>query len=289
MVAGSDRVDEYHKTLHKYNGTHEGALFNFKHISVHDAGQRDPDAEGVEGMSGTKMRSLAHAGKHQEFKAGLPKALHPHAKEIANHIRSMKEEMSLDEAASLETRIKRSVTMKRYRTKISRAREIARKRLAGKKQLNRRSLKKAKDIMRRRLAGSRGAHYAKLTRQDKIAVDRLVDKKKQQVKKIAKRIYTKIKQNEFRRYAGVTSGKPANRAAVPIVASLELSLKDRIAIIEKTIKYNIPYKILAEVYTRGFNDWNESMKHTQQQHAFNRVNSYVAQGKAYELDKDLGE
>ena len=32
MVGGSDRVHEYHKLLHKYNGTHEGARFNFKKI-----------------------------------------------------------------------------------------------------------------------------------------------------------------------------------------------------------------------------------------------------------------
>jgi len=34
MVAGSDRVDEYKKKLQQYNGTHEGALYNFKSIKV---------------------------------------------------------------------------------------------------------------------------------------------------------------------------------------------------------------------------------------------------------------
>ena len=41
MVAGSDRVPEYKELLQKYNGTHEGALFNFKEIHVHSAGQRE--------------------------------------------------------------------------------------------------------------------------------------------------------------------------------------------------------------------------------------------------------
>lgn len=93
MVAGSDRVDEYHKTLNKYNnvaGKH--GHYNFKSIKVVSAGQRDPDAEGVEGMSGTKMRAHARAGEMKQFKSGLPKALHPHAEEIANHIRSVKED-----------------------------------------------------------------------------------------------------------------------------------------------------------------------------------------------------
>lgn len=93
MVAGSDRVDEYHKTLNKYNnvaGKH--GHYNFKSIKVVSAGQRDPDAEGVEGMSGTKMRAHARAGEMKQFKSGLPKALHPYAEEIANHIRSVKED-----------------------------------------------------------------------------------------------------------------------------------------------------------------------------------------------------
>ncbi len=51
MIAGSDRVPEYKKKLAQYNGKHEGALFNFKKITVHSAGERDPDAEGTEGMS----------------------------------------------------------------------------------------------------------------------------------------------------------------------------------------------------------------------------------------------
>ena len=56
MVAGSDRVQEYQDKLNQYNGTHKGALFNFKKIEVKSAGHRDPDAEGAEGMSASKMQ-----------------------------------------------------------------------------------------------------------------------------------------------------------------------------------------------------------------------------------------
>lgn len=93
MVAGSDRVDHYDKLLHQYNNVQgKHGHYNFKSIKVVSAGQRDPDAEGVEGMSGTKMRAHAKAGEMKEFKSGLPKALHPHAEEIANHIKSIKED-----------------------------------------------------------------------------------------------------------------------------------------------------------------------------------------------------
>lgn len=88
MVAGSDRVEEYHKTLHKYNGTHEGALFNFKKIKVHSAGQRDPDAEGTEGMSASKMRDHAKRGNFDEFRKGVPSHVsHEHAHELYKDVR----------------------------------------------------------------------------------------------------------------------------------------------------------------------------------------------------------
>lgn len=88
MVAGSDRTGEYHKLLHKYNGTHEGALFNFKHIKVHSAGERDPDAEGTEGMSASKMRSHASSGNYKEFKKGIPSHVpEHHAKELYRDVR----------------------------------------------------------------------------------------------------------------------------------------------------------------------------------------------------------
>jgi nicotinamide mononucleotide adenylyltransferase/predicted ABC-type ATPase len=88
MVAGSDRISEYKKVLNKYNGTHEGALFNFKKIEVHSAGQRDPDAEGTTGMSGSKMRAHAQTGKFKEFKKGVPGHVSDaHAKELYQDLR----------------------------------------------------------------------------------------------------------------------------------------------------------------------------------------------------------
>jgi len=88
MVAGQDRVKEFHDTLKRYNGTHEGALFNFKKISVVSAGARDPDSEGVEGMSASKMREHAKNNNFDEFRKGVPKHVHDeHARELFNDTR----------------------------------------------------------------------------------------------------------------------------------------------------------------------------------------------------------
>ena len=88
MVAGSDRVPEYKKKLAQYNGKGEGKLFNFKKITVHSAGERDPDAEGTTGMSASKMRSHASSGNFKEFKKGVPAHVpEHHAKEMFHDVR----------------------------------------------------------------------------------------------------------------------------------------------------------------------------------------------------------
>ena len=89
MVAGSDRTGEYEKILHKYNGV-KGAhgYFKFRGIHVHSAGERDPDAEGVSGMSASKMRGHAAKGNFKEFKKGIPGHVAPeHAKELYSDVR----------------------------------------------------------------------------------------------------------------------------------------------------------------------------------------------------------
>ncbi len=70
MVAGSDRVEEFQKLLNQYNGKPDKAgndLYKFDDIKVVNAGQRDPDAEGISGASASKARELAAKGQEHEF------------------------------------------------------------------------------------------------------------------------------------------------------------------------------------------------------------------------------
>lgn len=71
IVGGSDRIPEYRKLIEKYNGHPD--LFNFKKVSFVSAGERDPDAQDVSGMSASKMRSYAKQGNFDQFKQGVPK------------------------------------------------------------------------------------------------------------------------------------------------------------------------------------------------------------------------
>ena len=99
MIGGSDRVEEYNKLLHKYNGTHKGARFNFKTIEVHSAGERDPDSEGVEGISASKMREAASKGDFNTFKKGAPSTMSTDLmKQMYNDVRKgMNIKESIDE------------------------------------------------------------------------------------------------------------------------------------------------------------------------------------------------
>ena len=105
MIAGSDRVAEYQKIVDKYNkDPKEGGEFNFKSIKIQSAGHRDPDAEGAEGMSASKMRQHAQEGNYHSFKAGLPSHVtHEHGQELYNHVRSG---MGIKESASPLMRFK---------------------------------------------------------------------------------------------------------------------------------------------------------------------------------------
>jgi len=90
VVAGSDRQQAMHDLVHKYNGqTGAHGHYNFKSITVHSSGQRDPDSEeGTSGVSGTKMREHAASGNKKEFHKNLPSKMKPEHKDaLYNDVR----------------------------------------------------------------------------------------------------------------------------------------------------------------------------------------------------------
>ena len=67
LVAGSDRVKRFESFVTKYNGKD----YNFESVKVVSSGERDPDAEGIEGMSASKMREHARKGEFDKFNDGV--------------------------------------------------------------------------------------------------------------------------------------------------------------------------------------------------------------------------
>lgn len=73
MVVGSDRVREFDTLLNKYNGVKaRHGFYKFDEINIVSAGERDPDADDVSGMSASKLRGYAEAGDFDNFKQGVP-------------------------------------------------------------------------------------------------------------------------------------------------------------------------------------------------------------------------
>ena len=74
MVVGGDRVSDFNKLINKYNGVKsKHGFYEFDNgVKVVSAGERDPDATGVEGMSASKMRKAAAEGDLESFKTGIP-------------------------------------------------------------------------------------------------------------------------------------------------------------------------------------------------------------------------
>ena len=71
IIVGSDRQAEFENLAMKYNGE----LYNFGEIRVISAGARDADAEGIEGMSASKMRKAVVDDDYDSFRRGTPKSL----------------------------------------------------------------------------------------------------------------------------------------------------------------------------------------------------------------------
>ena len=193
LIVGQDRIQEFETLLNKYNGKD----FNFDSIRVVSAGDRDPDAEDVTGMSASKMRAMAAAGRLDDFKKGLPRKLQSDAEDIYDMVRSgmkINEMLELDEAILTPMqRRKRALTMRRYKSKIAAARRRLKKRPATKEKLQKRARKQAIQLIRKKVASKRGESYASLNPAEKMAIDKKVEKRKTAISRIAKRLLPKVK------------------------------------------------------------------------------------------------
>ena len=201
LVVGQDRVKEFDSLLKKYNGKD----YTFDSITIVSAGDRDPDADDVSGMSASKMRALASEGDKESFSKGLPSKVKRDADEIYDMVRGgmkLSEEVELDEALTMQQRRQRSMTMRRYKTKIAAARKRMAKRAATKDKLKGRARKKAIQIIRQKVAGAKGADYNSLSYAEKSMIDTKVQKRKAAIERIAKRLLPKMAKLDRARISG---------------------------------------------------------------------------------------
>lgn len=112
VVVGQDRVDEFNKLLNTYNGQ-EGrhGYYNFDKITVHSAGGRDPDAEGIEGVSGTAQRGHAMNNDFENFRVGAPSRMtDAHAMNLMTDVRNSMMNPPVPEKKPAKKKLKEETT-----------------------------------------------------------------------------------------------------------------------------------------------------------------------------------
>jgi len=227
VVVGEDRVQEFNNLLQKYNGKE----FNFDKIEVIKAGDRDPDADDVTGMSASKMRKLATEGDFDAFAKGAPSKLSSAMiKQMYDKVRkNMKiveqfdeacwagytqkglkkkgdrmvpncvpEENEVEEAVlTFAQRRQRAMRLRRMQKRIQRARTRQMKRFADPARLRRRAMKAAFKALRTRFSG--GKDYASMGTAEKIGLDKRLQKALPMVKKLAVRLLPTVRKKEVMR------------------------------------------------------------------------------------------
>jgi hypothetical protein len=112
LVAGSDRVQQYQDLINKYNNkpdTKGEIPFKFANAKVVSSGERDPDEEGVAGMSASKLRAFAADGDFESFKQGVP-GNETLAKQMYNRVRQGMGIQDTQEAAGVGIITKQNTT-----------------------------------------------------------------------------------------------------------------------------------------------------------------------------------
>jgi len=198
LVAGSDRLKEFETLLNKYNGKD----YTYDSIKVVSAGERDPDAEGVAGMSASKLRSLAVDNNLPEFKKGLPRKLRVSAEEIMNTIRNgmgITEEIVYEALTNVQ-RKKRALLMRRLAPKIKRGRERAARKVATTDKLKGRARKQAINIMKDKFA--KGKSYGELSYSQRQTIDDRIKKMPaNKLNTLSKKLLPSVKSKEKERFA----------------------------------------------------------------------------------------
>lgn len=197
IVVGDDRVREFDILTNKYNGKE----YTFDRIEVISAGERDPDATDVTGMSASKMRAAAIAGDLASFRLGLPKALKNDAEEIFMMIRNQMGVTENDELLeellaeiSVQQRLKRAQRMRRLQPRLRAARKRAEKRGVTASDVKRRSQRRARSSVKKTFQRAGGDSVASRKRAETMA-----DKRKALIARTARRLRPKVRRDHSQR------------------------------------------------------------------------------------------
>jgi len=324
MVVGSDRVKEFERLLTTYNGVSgkRHGFYNFKKIKVVSAGDRDPDADDVSGMSASKMRQAAVDGKVQEFEQGVPKGFRDARKlyrDVRKHmgIREEKDMGIMNDYESLRDAyltgkiwnigdiveannvqgkiIQRGTNYVAFKDETNKVHKAWLNDINEEKDKRKKEVKQDKDIKDRE--GTQPAkYYAKDAEGDTMSKAT----KQARARHFAK--YGKKDDDMDKNYkpapgdaGGTTKPSKHTKKFQQMFGKESIdSLNEKIeGLVKKAEKSGMPYSVLKKVYDRGMAAWKTGHRPgtTPQQWAFARVNSFVTKssGTWGGADKDLAK
>jgi len=226
MVVGGDRVAEFQKQIPKYIGKE----YMFTNFEVVSAGDRDPDAEGVEGMSASKMRGAAAEGNYQAFLLGLP--THMSEKDTKGLFAAVQKGMGIKpfiaeswfnheefvefreetiNELSTQGRRKLQRAAKKTAKRRMRARKMKEKRRKGTDQIKAKAGKEAVKLIRKKILGDR--KWSDVSFQEREKIGKKVQKKKAAIARISKRLVPQMKKAETERLQQVRQRMTTNDPA----------------------------------------------------------------------------
>ena len=157
----------------------------------------------------------------------------------------------------------------------------------------------ARIIVRNKILEIKGLDFDSLTEGQANSLNSVLNKKESLIQELAEKRYNNIVSSLNEDFKTKFAEKKKSKKLSPQVIQHEKFSDDDLvredssvykALIKKADKSGVEFNTLKEVYTRGFNVWNESINVTQQQYAFARVNSFINKGKTYfNEDVDLVE
>ena len=218
MVVGSDRVSDFKSLLNRYNDKKsKHGYYYFESIDVISAGERDPDADGAEGMSASKMRQAVVDSDYDTFKMGVPSGTSDSIcmnlyNAVAKGLRlKLKEDLGLDDLDELLNPAqlrKLSLRMKVQSKKpgFIKKRQIAMKKAAGQDTILKRSRKAAvQAVVKKFFPKLQSKSKSELSYTERGQISKLVQKKSAVIGKIAKKLVNVKRKQDVERRKSMSS------------------------------------------------------------------------------------
>ena len=212
---------DYERNKKKYIDKARAKVFKMypKESINHDDAHRDAQQHSNGSMSVKKIPIMIkksgdkhlhlHMKSYHKEKDGQDFAK-KHGYKVKNYVKTPsgtrmdihKEEVEVDEALTLQQRMKRSRLMKRLKTRIKIGRDRARRKMANKQKLEKRAMRQARAQIAKKL--TRGIPKGELSFARKQEIEKRLEKPmlKQRIKRIAKRIFKDVRKKEVQRKKG---------------------------------------------------------------------------------------